>query len=59
MISKLSDKNRIVLNFINYTMFTIDTTRPKTRQCMLEGFWFSDTFIWDPLYITYQEVTTF
>ena len=53
MISKLSNENSIVVNFINDAMFAIDSARPKTRQSMFQGFWFSNTFIWNTLNISY------
>ncbi len=54
MITKLCNENRITLNLINDTMFSIDPAGPETRESMPEGFWFSDAFIWSALYIAYE-----
>ncbi len=44
MVSRLCDQNSIALNFVNESMFVVDSSRPVATQCMPEGFGFSGSF---------------
>jgi len=46
VVSKLGDVNSVTSNFINESMFVIDSAGPIPRKGMLERFWLPDPLKW-------------
>jgi len=44
VIPKLGDKQGVIRDLVNHSVFFIDSPRPITGQAVFEGLWFSDAF---------------
>ena len=59
VIAKLGDKNMIVYNLVNKSMFIVNSPRPVARQAMFQLLRFANTFKRFALNILNQSVTPF
>jgi hypothetical protein len=46
VIPQLSNKQSVVRDFVNHSVFFVDSPRPVTREVMFKGFWLADSFKW-------------
>ena len=44
MISELGDKQSVIRDFVNDSVFLVDPARPVPGEAVFEGFWFANTF---------------
>jgi hypothetical protein len=44
VIPKLGDKQSVIRDLVNYSVFLIDPARPVPGETMFEGLWFANTF---------------
>jgi hypothetical protein len=44
VISELGDKQSVIRNFVNYSVFFVDPARPVPGEAVFEGLWFANTF---------------
>ena len=44
VIPELGDKQSVIRDLVNYSVFFIYSARPVTGKAVFEGFWFANTF---------------
>jgi hypothetical protein len=44
VIPELGDKQSVIRDFVNYSVFFVDSARPVPCEAVLEGLWFANTF---------------
>jgi hypothetical protein len=44
VVPELGDKQGVIRDFVNYSVFFVDPARPVSGEAVFEGFWFANTF---------------